>query len=222
MLANRVRMATFKDSLFIPEGYVLATDDDFSGTTDGSFRYIGSDLKIVIPNRIKGIEVTSYNSMFSDSSVIGVVSYNKNVTDMSYMFQNSKAITLDLSIFDTSNVTSMYNMFRGCSELTSLDLSSFDTSSVTSMGGMFFGCSSLTSLDLSTFNTSKVTNLSNMFNGVSVTTLDLSSFDTSKVTNMLNMFNNCSATTLDLSSFDTSNVTKMKKMFNQSNATTLD
>ena len=25
MLADRVRMATFKDSLFIPEGYVLAT-----------------------------------------------------------------------------------------------------------------------------------------------------------------------------------------------------
>ena len=86
MLASRVRMATFKDSLFIPEGYVLATDDDFSGTTNGSFRYIGSDLKIVIPNRIKGIAVTRYDSMFRDSGVIGVVSYNKNVTNMSSMF----------------------------------------------------------------------------------------------------------------------------------------
>ena len=43
MLASRVRMATFKDSPFIPEGYVLATDDDFSGTTDGSFKYVGTD-----------------------------------------------------------------------------------------------------------------------------------------------------------------------------------
>ena len=163
MLANRVRMATFKDSLFIPEGYVLATDDDFSGTTDGSFRYIGSDLKIVIPNRIKGIEVTSYNSMFSDSSVIGVVSYNKNVTDMTGMFQNSKAITLDLSNFDTSNVTSMGNMFNGCSSLTSLDLSTFNTSKVTNMGGMFRNCSSLTLLDLKRLDTSNVTNMRYMF-----------------------------------------------------------
>ena len=49
--------------------------------------------------------------MFRDSSVIGVVSYNKNVTNMSYMFYNSKATTLDLSSFDTSNVTDMSNMF---------------------------------------------------------------------------------------------------------------
>ena len=28
MLASRVRMATFKDSLFIPEGYVLATEPE--------------------------------------------------------------------------------------------------------------------------------------------------------------------------------------------------
>ena len=171
MLADRVRMATFKDSLFIPEGYVLATDDDFSGTTNGSFRYIGSDLKIVIPNRIKGIAVTRYDSMFRDSSVIGVVSYNKNVTDMTGMFQNSKAITLDLSIFDTSNVTDMGYMFYNCTSLTSLDLSTFNTSNVTNMGRMFQSCSSLTSLDLSSFDTSNVTNMDYMFyNCTSLTT----------------------------------------------------
>ena len=47
--------------------------------------------------------------------------------------------------------------------MTSIDLSAFDTSEVTNMGGMFTGCSSLTNLDVSNFDTSKVTNMSNMF-----------------------------------------------------------
>ncbi len=96
MLADRVRMTTFKDSLFIPEGYVLATDDDFSGTSNGWFRYIGSDLKIVIPNKIKGIAVTSYSHMFNSDAgklVEGVVSNNTNITDMSNMFYRSSATT---------------------------------------------------------------------------------------------------------------------------------
>ena len=166
MLADRVRMATFKDSL--PEGYVLATNDDFSGTYNGNFRYIGSDLKIVIPNEIKGIAVTRYDSMFEGSSVIGVVSYNKNVTNMRRMFYDSQATSLDLSLLETSNVTNMSNMFSN-SNATTLDLSSFNTSNVTNMATMFYG-SSATTLDLSSFDTSNVTSMDYMFYGSSATT----------------------------------------------------
>ena len=58
-------------------------------------------------------------------------------------------------------------MFYNCFSLTSLNLSNFNTSNVTDMEGMFYGCSSLTSLNLSNFNTSKVTNIYNMFDGCS-------------------------------------------------------
>ena len=51
------------------------------------------------------------------------------------------------------------NMFYRCSSLTSLDVSNFNTSNVTYISSMFFRCSSLTSLDVSHFNTSKVTNV---------------------------------------------------------------
>ena len=37
----------------------------------------------------------------------------------------------------------MSNMFNYCTSLTSLDLSNFDTSQVTNMDGMFIGCESL-------------------------------------------------------------------------------
>ena len=141
------------------------------------------------------------------------------------MFEGCSSLTsLDLSLFDTSKVTNMTNMFAYCSKLTSLDVSYFDTSKVTNMDNMFYGCSSLTSLDLSLFDTSKVTNMDNMFHGCSsLTSLDVSHFDTSEVTDMANMFAYCSKlTSLDVSHFDTSEVIDMKQMFYCSKLTSLD
>ena len=50
-----------------------------------------------------------------------------------------------LNYLNTSAVTHMVSMFRGCSSLTVLDLSSFSTANVNviAMGGMFMGCSNL-------------------------------------------------------------------------------
>ncbi len=48
-----------------------------------------------------------------------------------------------LNYMNTSAVTHMVSMFRGCSSLTALDLSSFNTANVIAMGGMFMGCSNL-------------------------------------------------------------------------------
>ena len=65
------------------------------------------------------------------------------------MFYECSSLTkLDLSNFNTQNVTNMKKMFLGCSSLASLDLSTFDTSNVTAMQYMFKDCSSLTSLRL--------------------------------------------------------------------------
>ena len=75
----------------------------------------------------------------------------------------SSLTTLDLSNFDTSEVTSMWSMFSGCSNLTTLNLSNFDTSKVTTMNDMFYECSNLTDLDLTNFNTSKVKGMERMF-----------------------------------------------------------
>ena len=94
--------------------------------------------------------------------------------------------------YQLSNVSSFQNL----SSLTSLDLSNFDTSQVTNMNSMFFNCSSLTNLDLSNFGTSQVTRMGLMFQSCpSLTSLDLSNFDTSQVTNMDSMFFNCPSLT---------------------------
>ncbi len=136
--------------------------------------------------------------------------------DSSNMFRGCKGITnLDVSNFDTSNVTSMSYMFGSCSGLTSLDLSNFDTSNVVNMKGIFFECSILTSLDLRNFKTSKVEDMTWMFGRCSkIIELNLISFNTSNVINMGYMFNGCnSLEKLDLSGFDTRKVRSMEAMF---------
>ena len=117
-----------------------------------------------------------------------------NVTDMSQMFYGCGNLTnLNLSSFNTSNVTDMSQMFYSCKKLASLDLSMFDTANVNNMQAMFMGCSGLTSLNLLTFNTSKVIRMQLMFSGCSsLKNLDLSSFNTARVEDMNQMFENCS------------------------------
>ncbi len=53
----------------------------------------------------------------------------------------------------------MTRMFYCCRILTQLDVSNFDTSNVTNMSSMFFGCANLSQLDVSNFDTSNVTNM---------------------------------------------------------------
>ena len=139
-----------------------------------------------------------------------------NVTNMSNMFYCLYSLTsLDLSNFDTSKVTDMSSMFSSLYGLTSLDLSNFDTSQVTNMGSMFSSSAGLINLNLSNFDTSQVTNMDSMFSELSrLTSLDLSSFNTSRVTTMRSMFSTMvKITSLNLSGFDTSNVTNMGYMF---------
>ncbi|TYV60604.1 BspA family leucine-rich repeat surface protein [Listeria monocytogenes] len=162
-------------------------------------------------------------TLFRDSAATSLDLSNldtSNVTSMRQMFYSNAATSLDLSNFDTSKVTDMYYMFAA-SAATSLDLSNWDTSNVINMESMFYG-SLATSLDVSSLDTSNVTNMKQMFIGSLATSLDLSNFDTSKVTNMYGMFQYSAATSLNLSNFDTSNVTNMGYMFDRSAVTSLD
>jgi surface protein len=50
-------------------------------------------------------------------------------------------------------------MFQSATNLKELDLSNFNTENVTTMGAMFQSCSSLKEIDVSSFDTSNVTNM---------------------------------------------------------------
>lgn len=160
-------------------------------------------------------------------TILDVSNWNTSqVTDMSAMFYGcSSLITLDVSNWETSHVTDMSNMFNSCWDLNPLNVSNWDTSQVANMSNMFYSCSSLTTLEFSNWDTSKVTSMRYMFNDCSeLATLDVSNWKTSQVTDMSGMFAACSSlTTLNVSKWDTSHVTDMSIMFSRcSSLATLD
>ena len=137
------------------------------------------------------------------------------------MFYNrSKLTSIEFgSGFNTSNVTDMHELFRGCNKLTSLNVSSFNTSNVQRMDAMFYGCSGLTSLDVSNFNTSNVVLMTRTVDTVLDYYTGYSSNQEVQIARnneliRFGMFAQCSSlTSLDLSSFNTSKVTDMRGLF---------
>ena len=128
-------------------------------------------------------------------------------------------ISIDFTHLNTSFITDLSNLFKGCSALESLNLSEFDSISVKDMSSMFQGCKALKSLDLSRFNTSFISNMNSMFQGCSaLESLDLSRFDTSSVTNMYQMFDSCeNLAFLDISKFDMQKITSSQDIENMFN-----
>ena len=193
--------------------------------------YIGAKGKVIanedssnIFYDFRGVKEINFDNNYDTSNAI----------DMSRMFLNCTSLTeLDLTSFDTSNVTSMYAMF--CMWDSVLNLTpenklehikfghNFITDNVTNMRSMFAGLTELKELDLSNFNTKNVTTMYHMFTGCnSLTELDLSSFDTSKVTDMEQMFayNVSLKKIIGLENFNTGNVTTMREMFDNCNSLT--
>lgn len=140
--------------------------------------------------RIKG-HFSLRNSKIT--KILNFTTKDNSLTSTRDMFIDCTALkTLDVSNFNTTNITDMDSMFHACTNLTSLDLSNFNTSKVTDMNDMFYGCRRLTSLDVSSFNTENVTNMTRMFSYCDeLTNLDLSNFNTFNVTTMNNMFSYC-------------------------------
>ena len=188
-----------------------------------------ADIKQLNKLIAEGIERNSTDSIYQLPQLIGAqIETNgtlyfpllewldvSKLTTFREMFYSVAAVKkLDLSKWNTSNVTNMYGTFNRAQNLTELNLDNWDTGKVTDMRSMF-STTKVASLDLSHFNTSNVTDMGYMFQSCgALTNLNLANWNTKKVTNMTMMFKHCTVIEeLDLSSFDTSNVTNMQEMF---------
>ena len=149
------------------------------------------------------------------------IKFKIKLDDCSCMFYNCKnIINIDLSSFDTSNVTRMENMFKFCRNVKYINTSFINTKNVIIMKDMFYGCNNLVKIDLSSFNTQNVKDMSGMFYECnSLMNIDLTSFDTDHVTNMEFMFFKCNNVKyLDLSSFNIKIITNLGYLFYCCNA----
>ena len=211
----------FETEVFtLPEEYITVSADNSSTPVYASFN--SADSLLTVFTSAKNIEIEDASFLFNRLTSLRSINFgnfkvNEVTTKMLCMFQDCYSLTaLDVSDWDTSNVTDMANLFYYCSSLSSLDVSGWDTSNVTTMAQMFCRCSSLASLNVSGWDTANVTEMNFMFNYCSsLPSLDVSGWNTSNVTTMTQMFNGCSSlTALNLSGWDTAYVTEMNFMFN--------
>lgn len=113
--------------------------------------------------------ITRMSSLFQGCSNITSLNLSgldvSKVTDMSFAFQNCYNLNLieGLETWNTSSLTNIHSLFRGCSGLTSINLSGWDVSKVTNNSYLFSRCSRLTSINLSGWNTFKTTSIFTLF-----------------------------------------------------------
>lgn len=87
------------------------------------------------------------------------------------MFRGFMGTSIDLSNFDTTNVQTMKDMFRGCENITELNLSSFFTPNLTVVQNMFTYCSNLLKIDMRNMDFTNVTVWTQWLVGVSTNCL---------------------------------------------------
>ena len=169
--------------------------------------------------------LTRTDLLFEDCNSLSYIDLShfnsKNITNVYGMFLNCTSLTnINFTNFNTQNVKIFRAMFGSCTALTDINLTSFDTKNAVNMRSMFGGCSSLQCIDLSNFNTENVIDMSGLFS--SCTNLEiiiLSNLNTKNVTDMSYMFNGCdSLSYIDLSNFNTQNVINMEFMFAKCNS----
>ena len=146
------------------------------------------------------------------------IHFNDIITNMERFFQDYvNVISLDLSNFDLSNITTLYRMFQGCKKLKEIKgINKFNSSKAINMCVMFQECHELECLDLSNFDISNVIVMSAMFNKCQKLKeiKGINKFITNKVTNMKGIFQECHEIEyIDLPNFDTSNITDNSVFF---------
>ena len=153
----------------------------------------GKPSQVYINDILQSSNNDKYNIQTINNNKIKLV-WNYVFTDCRYMFSyltNIKELIF-LKFDDSSLVTNMGAMFRGCTSLQKLDLTILNTEKVTNIGHMFNLCESLTSLDVSNFNTNNIGDINNFINGCSsLTSLNVSNFNISTVGPLHSMFSTC-------------------------------
>ncbi len=119
---------------------------------------------------------------------------------------------------DLSQVSSMWNAFRGCT-LFDGDLSEWDVSNVIDMRGLFWGASSFNH-SLDSWDVTNVTSMQEMLQGATAFNQPLESWNVSNVTNMVNLFRDASSFNQPIGNWDVGNVVNMGGMF--ANATSFN
>lgn len=148
-IADAIRKKTGKTDVMT----LSQMKDEINGIETGSGVVKFEDLRYFYYN---GSRLSQLKPETLDTSICTV---------MNNMFEQARFLTyeerIDLTAWDTSNVTNMFGMFFNVSNFFEANLSGWDTRKVTTMGYMFMGCKELQTLRFTGWDTNKVKNMSN-------------------------------------------------------------
>jgi len=115
-------------------------------------------------------------------------------------------------ILDLTGITTMQQMFRQCSSLTTVNnINSWNTSAITGMSNCF--SEGTFNSNISSWNTGAVVSMSNMFANNGAFNQNIGSWNTGAATNMSLMFYGASSFNQPIGSWNTGAVTNMSQMF---------
>ena len=156
-----------------------------------------SDIENKDKNQNDKRKLNEYNNYipiyFKDNALCSSGFCNSYRENISFIIDTEdKNTKLNKSDVDSSSLSLMVNLFKGCYSLESKDFSNFDSFHVFEMGEMFEVCTSLKSLNLSNFYTPILYHMNSVFIGcISLKTIEYMNY----------LFNGCTALELFSLSF---------------------
>ena len=127
---------------------------------------------------------TPWYDRAADCLKVQVVDSGIKPTWMEYWFQDFRNCTnFNLSLLDTSDVTSLGHIFYNCRTVRSIDLSGWDFSSATTQTSMFACCEKLELIDFGDWVPDKLRYYGWMFDGCRSLSLDCSNWNVSSNVN---------------------------------------
>ena len=158
-------------------------------------------LQSIIRERYNG------NKSFIDLTDIDI----SELDDLSGVFDflNNKVEVIDISGWDTSNVTIMGCMFRKCTKLKNIiGIENLDVSKLRCANSMFYGCKNLVELDLTNWNPISLEYASYMFYGCSNLKIikNIENWQLPNIKDVYHMFSYCAKLDVDLSNWDLTHI----------------
>ena len=114
------------------------------------------DKKIYfLQNPVFGFEKEEYKININNF----VIFINDKIYENKNYFVTKTVGIYHIKLFIKNNIHNCHKLFINCENILNIDLSSFDTKNVTDMSWMFYGCESLDNINLSSFDTENITNM---------------------------------------------------------------
>ena len=164
-------------------------------------------IKVETKDQLKSIIRERYNNnkSFVYLSDIDVSELN----DLSSIFDGLKIEVVDISGWDTSNVTTMAYTFAECEDIKKIiGIENLDVSKLESANSMFYCCKNLVELDLTNWNPILLNSAWNMFSYCSNLKIikNIENWQLPNIKSVRQMFYKCAKLDVDLSNWDLTNI----------------